>query len=64
MVTGNPDGSRFNPNYMSDFSGVIENQIKPIKYSEFREEANKNAISLDYFETTLKNAGIKLIDLA
>ena len=45
---------------MSDESGVIEDNIKPVKYSLFREKYVKY---FEIFETFVKNVGAELVNL-
>jgi hypothetical protein len=52
--------AHFDPRKMIDFSGIIEENIKPVKRSEFR---NRYKRIIDEFETTLKDMKVDLIDL-
>ncbi len=46
---------------MVEFDTIIDENIQPFKYSEFRE---KYARLYTTYETTMMNAGVKIIDIA
>ncbi len=46
---------------MVDKDGVVEQNLQPFKYSDFRK---KFKYVIDAYETALSNANIKMIDLA
>ena len=46
---------------MRDLKGVIQKNVEPFKYSDFR---NKFRSVIDYYEITLANANITMIDMA
>ncbi len=52
---------QYSPFHMVDNSGVIQENLKPFKYSDFR--ANFKPI-IEKFETALSNANVRMIDLA
>jgi hypothetical protein len=51
----------FDPTRMTDLSGVIEDNIKPIKRSSYRQRYKQ---MYDFYEASMKSVNVPLIDLA
>ena len=52
--------TRYDARKMVDFNGIIEENIKPVKRSEFR---NRYKRLIDEYETNLKSLNVDMIDL-
>lgn len=52
--------TRYDARKMVDFNGIIEDNIKPVKRSEFR---NRYKRLIDEYETNLKSLNVDMIDL-
>jgi hypothetical protein len=51
----------YNPAAMSDINGIIEQNINPVKLSDFK---NKFKVLIDKFEPVLRKMNINVIDLS
>ena len=49
----------YHPNFMSDADGIIEENIKPVKLSDFK---NRYKVLIDKYETEAKRMNVNLID--
>lgn len=52
--------ARYDARKMVDFNGIIEENIKPVKRSEFRDRYKR---LIDEYETNLKSLNVDMIDL-
>jgi hypothetical protein len=52
---------QLDPSHMFDMRGVIQKNVQPFKYSDFR---NKFKAVVNYYEESLGNANITMIDFA
>ncbi len=57
----NPEGDMYHPDRMKDESGIIEDNIKPVKLSEFRQSFTQY---IQILQTLAINVGAKIIDFS